>query len=388
MKKDTLLVHKGRHPEDHHGIVNPPVYHASTVTSPTLADYEAKNKKPFEGVSYGRTGTPTTFALEEAVTALQGGHRTIAISSGLAAISTTLLALLKTGDHVLVADNVYGPTRVRAADGLLARAGVETTYFDPAESISALVRPETRVVFFESPGSLTFEMLDVAKLSAEAKDAGALAVMDNTWASPLFFQPLAHGVDVAIEAVTKYISGHADVMLGTVTVSSAKHFQQIKWTANALGHSAAPDDCYLALRGLRTLSVRLERHHRNALKLAEWLRGRSEVERILYPALEDDPGHALWKRDFSGASGLFGVILKDCSKKALAAMLDGLELFPLGDSWGGYESLIIPAHPEKIRTATQWTAAGPTLRIHAGLEDPDDLIEDLEKGLDRLTGTG
>ena len=388
MKKDTLLVHKGRHPEDHHGIVNPPVYHASTVTSPTLADYEAKNKKPFEGVSYGRTGTPTTFALEEAVTALQGGHRTIAVSSGLAAVSMTLLALLKAGDHVLVADNVYGPTRVRAADGLLVRAGVETTYFDPAESISGLVRPETRVVFFESPGSLTFEMLDVAKLSAEAKDAGALAVMDNTWASPLFFQPLAHGADVAIEAATKYISGHADVMLGTVTVSSAEHFQQIKWTANALGHSAAPDDCYLALRGLRTLSVRLERHQRNALKLAEWLRSRSEVERILYPALEDDPGHALWKRDFSGASGLFGVILKDCSKKALTAMLDGLELFPLGDSWGGFESLIIPAHPEKIRTATQWTAAGPTLRVHAGLEDPDDLIEDLEKGLDRLTGTG
>ncbi len=388
MKKDTLLVHKGRHPEDHHGIVNPPVYHASTVTSPTLADYEAKNEKPFEGVSYGRTGTPTTFALEEAVTALQGGHRTIAISSGLAAVSTTLLALLKAGDHVLVADNVYGPTRVRAADGLLARSGVETTYFDPAESISGLVRPETRVVFFESPGSLTFEMLDVAKLSAEAKDAGALAVMDNTWASPLFFQPLAHGVDVAIEAATKYISGHADVMLGTVTVSTAEHFQQIKWTANALGACPGPDDCYLALRGLRTLSVRLERHQRNALKLAEWLRGRSEVERILYPALEDDPGHALWKRDFSGASGLFGVILKDCSKKALAAMLDGLELFPLGDSWGGYESLIIPAHPEKIRTATQWTAAGPTLRIHAGLEDPDDLIEDLEKGLDRLTRTG
>ena len=385
MKKDTLLVHRGRHTKDHHGIVNPPVYHASTIISPTLAEYEASGKKPFEGVRYGRTGTPTTFALEEAVSALHGGYRTIAVSSGLAAISVTMLALLEAGDHALVADNVYGPTRVRTSDGLLKRAGVDVTYFDPSESITGLVRPETKAVIFESPGSLTFEMLDVAKLAAEAKAAGATVVMDNTWASPLFFQPLAHGVDIAIEAVTKYISGHADVMMGTVTVSTEEQFQAVKWTANALGDCPGPDDCYLALRGLRTLSVRLERHQRNALALTEWLQMRPEVDRALYPALADDPGHALWKRDFSGASGLFGVVLKDCPKKAVAAMLDGMELFAMGDSWGGYESLMIPTNPAKIRSATQWTSAGPSLRIHAGLEDPEDLIEDLEKGLGRLT---
>ncbi len=384
MKKDTLLIHRGRHPKDHHGIVNPPVYHASTIISPTLADYEKSGKEPFEGVTYGRTGTPTTFALEEAVTALHGGHRTIAVASGLAAVSVTMMALLKAGDHALVADNVYGPTRARTCDGLLQRSGVDVTYFDPLESIAGLVRPETKVVFFETPGSLTFEMLDVAKLSAEAKAAGAAAVIDNTWASPLFFQPLAHGVDIAIEAVTKYISGHADVMLGSITVSTKEQFQTLKWTANALGHSAGPDDCYLALRGLRTLSVRLERHQRNALKLAEWLQKREEVDRVLFPALSDDPGHDLWKRDFSGASGLFGVILKDCSKKALARMLDGMELFAMGDSWGGYESLIIPTNPGKIRTATEWPTAGTSLRIHVGLEDPEDLIGDLEKGLARL----
>ncbi len=240
MKKDTLLIHRGRSPKDHHGTVNPPVYHASTIISPTLSDYEESGKEPFEGVTYGRTGTPTTFALEDAVTALHGGHRTIAVASGLAAISVTMMALLKTGDHVLVADNVYGPTRIRTCDGLLLRSGVDITYFDPLESIAELVRPETKVVFFEAPGSLTFEMPDVAKLSAEAKAAGAVAVIDNTWASPLFFQPLAHGVDIAIEAVTKYFSGHADVMLGSITVSTKEQFQAVKWTANAMGHSAAP----------------------------------------------------------------------------------------------------------------------------------------------------
>jgi len=385
MKKDTLLVHRGRHPGDHHGIVNPPVYHASTVISPTLAAFEASEKKPFEGVYYGRTGTPTAFALEEAVTALHGGHRTIATSSGLAAISVTMLALLKSGNHALVADNIYGPTRVRVSEGLLARSGVEVTYFDPLESITGLIRPETKVVIFESPGSLTFEMLDVARISTEAKAAGVMVVMDNTWATPLFFQPLEHGVDIVIEAATKYIGGHADVMLGTITVSTAEQFQTVKWTANALGNCPGPDDCYLALRGLRSLSVRLERHQRNANVLARWLRERDEVGRVLYPALPDDPGHELWKRDFKGASGLFGVVLNAYPKKAVAKMLDGMELFAMGASWGGYESLMIPTHPGKNRTATKWRGPGPSLRLHAGLEDPDDLIEDLEKGLARLT---
>ena len=385
MKKDTLLVHKGRRPEDNHGIVNPPVYHASTVISPTLAEFEAKDRKAFEGVQYGRTGTPTTFALEEAVTALYGGHKTVSLSSGLAAVSVSMLAMLKQGDHALVADNVYGPTRVRTCDGLLRRSGVDVTYFDPAQGIGGLLKPETRVVFFESPGSLTFEMLDVPAIAAVAHDAGAVVLMDNTWATPLFFRALDHGVDIVIEAATKYIGGHADVMLGVVTVSTEEQFQQIKWTANALGNCPGPDDCYLGLRGLRTLSVRLERHQRNALKVAEWLQARPEVDRVLYPALPDDPGHDLWKRDFTGASGLFGVVLKGVSKDAVAKMLDGMDLFAMGASWGGYESLMIPTDPGRYRSASEWPPAGPSLRLHIGLEDLDDLIEDLEKGLGRLT---
>ena len=384
MKKDTLLVHKGRRPEDNHGIANPPVYHVSTVISPTMSEFEAKEKKAFEGVQYGRTGTPTTFALEEAVTALYGGHKTVSLSSGLAAISVSMLAMLKQGDHVLVADNVYGPTRVRTCDGLLRRSGVDVAYFDPAQGIGGLLKPETRVVFFESPGSLTFEMLDVPAVAAEAHDAGAMVLMDNTWATPLFFRPLDHGVDIVIEGATKYIGGHADVMLGVVTVSTEEQFQRIKWTANALGNCPGPDDCYLGLRGLRTLAVRLERHQRNALKVAEWLQARPEVDRVLYPALPDDPGHDLWKRDFTGASGLFGVVLKDASTDAVAAMLDGMDLFAMGASWGGYESLMIPTDPGRKRSATEWSPAGPSLRLHIGLEDPDDLIGDLEKGLARL----
>jgi cystathionine beta-lyase len=385
MKKDTLLVHKGRRPGDNHGIVNPPVYHASTVISPTLAEFEAKDRKAFQGVQYGRTGTPTTFALEEAVTALYGGHKTVSLSSGLAAVSVSMLAMLKQGDHALVADNVYGPTRVRTCDGLLKRSGVDVTYFDPARSIGGLLKPETRVVFFESPGSLTFEMLDVPAIAAVAHDAGAVVLMDNTWATPLFFRALDHGVDIVIEAATKYIGGHADVMLGVVTVSTEEQFQRIKWTANALGNCPGPDDCYLGLRGLRTLSVRLERHQRNALKIAEWLQARPEVDRVLYPALPDDPGHDLWKRDFTGASGLFGVVLKGVSKDAVAKMLDGMDLFAMGASWGGYESLMIPTDPGRYRSASEWPPAGPSLRLHIGLEDLDDLIEDLEKGLGRLT---
>ena len=385
MKKDTLLVHKGRRPEDNHGIVNPPVYHASTVISPTLAEFEAKDRKAFQGVQYGRTGTPTTFALEEAVTALYGGHKTVSLSSGLAAVSVSMLAMLKQGDHALVADNVYGPTRVRTCDGLLRRSGVDVTYFDPAQGIGGLLKPETRVVFFESPGSLTFEMLDVPAIAAVAHDAGAVVLMDNTWATPLFFRALDHGVDIVIEAATKYIGGHADVMLGVVTVSTEEQFRRIKWTANALGNCPGPDDCYLGLRGLRTLSVRLERHQRNALKVAEWLQARPEVDRVLYPALPDDPGHDLWKRDFTGASGLFGVVLKGVSKDAVAKMLDGMDLFAMGASWGGYESLMIPTDPGRYRSASEWPPAGPSLRLHIGLEDLDDLIEDLEKGLGRLT---
>ena len=385
MKKETLLVHRGRKPNENFGIINPPVYHASTITSPTLAEFEAKPERPFGGVQYGRTGTPTTFALEDAVNALYGGHETIAVSSGLAAISISMMAFLQAGDHALVADNVYGPTRDRTCNTLLKRSGVEVTYFDPLKSISELLKPETKVVFLESPGSMTFEVMDVAAVAAEAKSAGAIVLMDNTWATPLLVRPFDHGIDVVVEAATKYIGGHADVMLGVIAVSTEEQFQRIKYTANAMGNCPGPDDCYLGLRGLRTLSVRLERHQKNAITVAAWLKSRPEVDRVLYPALEDDPGYDLWKRDFSGASGLFGIILNDVSREAVAAMLDGLEFFAMGASWGGYESLIIPNEPANVRSATEWTAAGPGLRLHIGLEDPDDLIEDLDKGFDRLT---
>lgn len=383
-KPDTLLVTAGRKPEENFGIVNPPVYHASTVTFPTLEEFQAKPKRAFDGVLYGRTGTPTTFALESAVNALYGGHETIAVSSGLAAISVTMMALLEAGDHALVADNVYAPTRLRTSDTLLKRSGVDVTYFDPQQPIAEHLKPETKVVFIESPGSMTFEMIDVGAVAAEAKAAGALVVMDNTWATALLFQPFNHGVDVIVEAATKYIGGHTDIMLGVITVSTEEQFQRIKYTANAMGNCPGPDDCYLGLRGLRTLSVRLERHQKNAIKVAEWLQSRPEVDRVLYPALKDDPGHDLWKRDFSGASGLFSIILIDVTRDAVAAMLDGMELFAIGASWGGYESLMIPNVMANVRTATEWSAAGPSLRLHIGLEDPDDLIEDLEKGFARL----
>ena len=385
MKKDTLLAHAGRDPEANYGIINPPVYHASTVVFPTLAALEESEKDPFTGVTYGRFGTPTTFALEEAVAALEGGYRAVAVPSGLAAIAASLIAFVVTGDHVLVADNVYGPTRQRVCDLILARMGVEVTYYDPlvGADIARLMRDTTRVVFLESPGSLTFELQDVPAIAAAAKARGAVVVMDNTWATPLYFKPLAHGVDISIQAATKYIVGHADAMLGVITTTE-EHFQTVKTMAHALGHAAAPDDCYLALRGLRTLAVRLARHQETGLALARWLEGRPEVARVLHPALPDDPGHSLWKRDFTGACGLFSIVLKDFPKSAVAAMLDGLELFAMGFSWGGYESLILLVDPEAVRSAVPWTASGPTLRLHAGLEDVQDLTADLERGFERL----
>jgi cystathionine beta-lyase len=320
------------------------------------------------------------------VTALEGGHRGVAVSSGLAAVTVTFCAFLKAGDHLLVPDNVYGPTRVRACDGILARFGVETGYYDPliGADITALMRPNTRLVYLESPGSLTFEVQDVPAIAAAARARGVLTVMDDTWSAGVFCKPLQHGVDIVVQSATKYIVGHADAMLGVVVTGTAEQFQAVKWTANALGNCAGPDDCYLGLRGIRTLTTRLGRHQETGLALARWLAQRPEVARVMHPALPDDPGHALWRRDFSGACGLFGVVLRDYPKAAVAAMLDGMKLFAMGFSWGGYESLIVPTYPAKLRTATEWRAPGPSLRLHAGLEDADDLIADLEQGFARL----
>lgn len=384
-RRDTVLAHAGRDPGANHGIVNPPVYHASTVVFPTLAKLEASQAAPFDHIHYGRYGTPTTLALEEAVAALEGGDKAISMPSGLSAIACTLQSFLHAGDHALIVDSTYLPTR-RLCDGLLAGFGVETTYYDPriGARIAGLIRPNTRMVYLESPGSLTFEVQDVPAIAKAAHARGVVVVMDNTWSAGYYFQPFAHGVDVSIQAATKFIAGHSDAMLGVVTVRK-EFYRQIKETTAFLGVCAGVDECYLGLRGLRSLAARLPRHQETGLKLARWLKARPEVACVLHPALPGCPGHELWKRDFTGAPGLFSVVLKEFSNKAVAAMLDGFELFAMGFSWGGYESLIVPIHPAKVRSATRWPHPGPSIRIHAGLEDADDLIEDLAAGLKRLT---
>ena len=386
MKKDTLITVAGRNPEANFGVVNPPVYHASTITFSSLEDFRTRDQAPYGQIpQYGRSGTPTQFAFEEAITALHGGNNTVAYPSGLAALAGAAMAFLENGDHVLMSDSVYGPSRVRVSGTMLARAGIETTFYDPSIGgrIGDLIRPNTKVIFMESPGSLSFEMMDIPAITAVAQENEIITMVDNTWSSPYFCQPISLGVDVVCEASTKYVVGHSDVMMGTVTVSNEEQFRQLKGVANSLGYHAAPDDCYLALRGLRTLAVRLPRHQENALKVATWLQGHREIAEVLYPALPDHPGHEIWKRDHSGASGLFSVVMARGDWTAGAAMIDGLERFGLGASWGGYESLVLPAHPEKVRTASPWPHKHPAIRLHIGLEDTDDLIEDLEAGLAR-----
>jgi cystathionine beta-lyase len=379
-KPATRLAHAGRDPGHFHGFVNTPIYRGSTVLFPTAAALEANDQE----YTYGRLGTPTVKALAEAIAELEGGHATLLTPSGLSAIATTFLSLLSPGDHVLVSDSVYRPTR-RFCDNALSRLGVDVAYYDPlvGAGIKSLLKPSTKVVFAESPGSQTFEVQDIPAISAVAHAAGALVVLDNTWATPLFFKPFAHGADVSIQAATKYIVGHADAMLGAITVNEAV-WPTLARTHDELGLCAGPEDVYLALRGLRSLGVRLARHQASALTVAEWLAKRPEVARVIYPALTSDPGHAIWKRDFTGSSGLFSIVLKPVPRKAVAAMLDGLELFGMGYSWGGYESLIIPFDPSSYRTATKWKAEGPALRLHIGVEEVDDLKSDLEAGFARL----
>lgn len=379
---DTLLAHAGRDPFANHGIVNPPVYHASTIVFPTLAALEAADRTPYDGTRYGRRGTPTTFALEEAVAALEGGFRSIAVPSGLSAITTTLLAFLGAGDHLLMVDTTYGPVR-SFCDKMLKGLGVETTYYDPMADPAPLIRPNTRVVYLESPGSLTFEVQDVPRAAAAARAAGVVSMIDNTWSAGLHFSAFRHGVDVSIQAATKYIVGHSDVMLGVITTNE-QTFLRVKRASSLLGTAAAPDDCYLALRGLRTLSVRLARHQQTAATIARWLEGRPEVARVLFPGLPGCPGHDIWRRDFTGANGLLSIVLHPVAKAALAAMLDGMQLFRMGFSWGGFESLIIPFDPRPARTAVAWADEGPCLRLHCGLESVDDLLADLDEGLARL----
>ncbi len=381
MKLDTLLTHVGLHPDENDGILNPPVYHASTVL---FKDLDAFEQKRAVKVTYGRNGTPTTFALEEAFTALEGGAGTVLVPSGLAAITTALLAFAGSGSHVLLSDSVYGPTR-RVATRFLSRFRIECEFYDPrlGRDIERLLRANTALVFIESPGSWTFEVQDTPAISAAARSAGVRVVADNTWGAGLLHKPLALGVDAVVHAGTKYVSGHADVMAGAV-IGNEETFPLVKRCWQDQGHTLGPDDAYLTLRGLRTLGVRLPRHQENGLHLAHWLRSRPEVSQVMHPALPEDPGHPIWKRDFTGACGLFGFVMDCPSRDALRAFLNGLELFGLGDSWGGYESLLVPTHPERLRTATQWAVKGQCMRVHAGLEDPDDLVADLERGFQRM----
>jgi cystathionine beta-lyase len=385
-KQDTLLIHSGRDPQRYAGLVNTPVFRGSTVLFPDVESYEHRDPDNYKVMRYGIHGTPTTFALEEALAKLEGGYAAVAVSSGLAAIVAALMAYAKTGSHLLVSDSVYGPTR-NFCERRLRAFGVEIEYYDPliGGAIEKLIRANTTAVYCEAPGSLTFEMQDIPAIAAAAHARNIPVLADNTWGTPLFFPAFERGVDVSIHAATKYIAGHSDAMMGIVTTIE-RSWLPVRRTVADYGFCVSPDDCYLALRGLRTIAVRMRHQQESATKVARWLESRPEVLRVLYPALESDPGHAIWKRDFCGAASLFGVILKPVADTAVAAMIDGLELFGIGSSWGGFESLAIRADVRKIRTATTWNGGGPLLRLHIGLEHPDDLIADLERGLARLRG--
>jgi cystathionine beta-lyase len=385
MKIETLLTTAGRNPAKHEGTVNPPVYNASTIIYPNLTEFKKRGERRYHGISYGTHGTPTSLALARAVSDLEKGHASVVTSTGLSAITISLLALVEQGDHILVTDSVYGPTR-SFCDTLLKNFGVETIYYDPriGKNIVDLLETNTRLVFTESPGSLTFEMQDITAISEAAHRMGTLVIMDNTWATPLFFRPLEYGVDISIQAGTKYLGGHSDLVLGLVTTRDEKLFRRIKDTALGLGDVAAPDVCSLALRGMRTMGLRLNRQFETGLYLATWLEKQSQVKRVLYPALPSNPGNDLWRRLYKGASGLFGVVLQTESEKAVVHMIDGFQYFKIGASWGGYESLVFPVGSSLVRSAVPWNEKGYLVRFHVGLEDPDDLLSDFSQGLKRI----
>jgi len=384
MKKDTLLTHVGRDPAQTRGTVNMPVYRTSTVVFPDIESYEKRDPDDYKSMRYGVHGTPTTWAFEEAVARMEGGYQAVAVPSGLAAITAALSAFVKHGDHLLVTDSAYAPTR-NFCDRQLRANGIEIEYYDPliGADIARLIKPGTKAVFCEAPGSLTFEMQDIPAIAAAAHARGIPVIADTTWGTPYFFRSFEHGVDVSIHAATKYIVGHSDVLMGVI-VTNEKYWLPVRHTIADFGYCVSPDDCYLALRGFRTIGVRMKQQMANALEVARWLQARPEVQRVLYPALEDDPGYAIWKRDFQGAASLFGAVLHAAPRGKVAAFVNALKLFGIGSSWGGYESLVTAPHPEKVRSATQWKPGGPMIRLHIGLEDPADLIADLEQALTRL----
>lgn len=381
---DTQLVHLGRYPKRDCGSVNPPVHRTSTVIFPDYATFRDYNAGKLNFRSYGRYGSPNTDGLEEALIALEGADHAITTGSGLAAITTALLAFLSAGDHVLIPDSLYSSARDFVTKDLV-RFGVDVQFYEPTigAGIAALMKPNTKVVYCESPGSLTFEMQDIPAIAASAHAGGAIVIADNTWATPLLQKPFSLGVDVSIHAITKYIGGHSDLVMGAV-LCKKEHFARLNQTHRDLGAATSGDNAYLALRGLRTIAVRLKQHEQHAIEVARWLETVPEVKRVLFPALPSDPGHALWKRDMTGATGLFGVELHDANDAALTAMLDGLTHFGMGYSWGGFESLIISYQPYKMRAVSQVRKDATYLRLHIGLEAPKDLIKDLDAGFARF----
>ena len=391
MKDSTILVHAGRAPLRVGGPVNMPVHRASTIVSPTLEEFDANEagEAKFRNVCYGALGTENAFALCDAVNRLEQGAGSMVTSSGLAACTQSLLAFVGAGDHVLMPDNVYGPQRA-FCESILRRFGVETTFYDPriGSDIGVLIKANTRVVYTEAPGSLTIEMQDIPAIVEAAHARSAIVIMDNTWAGPLYFKPLSAGVDICVEAATKFIAGHSDLVMGIITARTKELYLRMRSFCMQMGEIASPDDCYMALRGLRTMEVRMERQYAHALDLARWLQKRPEVLQVLYPPLEDDPGHDLWARDFKGAGSLFSIVLPKIEKKAVAAMLNGYRMFSIGASWGGYDSLVEQCHPERTalnRIAPVWNDDNCTLvRYAIGLEDVEDLKADLDEGFRRL----
>ena len=386
LDEETRLVRKGAPPKGGGTLartVNPPIQRGSTVLLPNAASLYDDDQ-----LTYGITGLSSPAALQAALAELEGSPDVTLYPSGLAAITGVMLALLKAGDEILVVDSAYKPTR-RFCDRVLTRFGVKTTYYDPGlspEGVMALCTPRTRLILLEAPGSLTFEMQDIPALAAAANARGVLTLIDNTWAAGFYFKPLAHGVTISVQALTKYVGGHSDVFMGSAATADNAIGNQLGDAMWDIGWSVSPDDAYTVLRGLRTLAVRLPRHQENGLEIARWLQGRPEVARVLHPALDGDPGHALWKRDFTGACGLFGVVLKPAREKAVHAFLDALELFGLGFSWGGYESLAIHCDPQLKNRSVPVRLEGPLLRLHVGLESVADLKADLERGFAALNG--
>lgn len=386
LSPETYLCHGAYNPEDYGGVVNPPVFHASTVVFKNCDELEARHQSLFvnnedEIMYYGRYGTPIVFALQKALAELEGGHRSLLVPSGLAACTSAIMALAKAGDHILVSSSVYGPTR-EFVNTVLARNNIAVTYFEPTigAGIADLFQDNTSLVFTESPGSQTFDIQDIPAITKAAHARGALVAIDNTWATPLFFKPFEHGVDVSVHAATKYIVGHSDVQMGVITANEAT-WPRIREYVFAYGLLCAPDDVYLALRGLRTMAVRLERQQTTALEIARWLADQPEVEQVLHPALESCPGHELWKRDFTGSSGLFSVVLKPkFTKESFRSFIDSLSLFSIGFSWGGYESLITAFNPNGSRPEYNWPYKGFSFRLQIGLENKNDLIRDLDRG--------